>query len=145
MLKSRWLKYCNKNKPWVDEVPNQKADPYEEQRKCIRVVSSTRSIRSSIWGCLAALIMSWVFNFLKKIAIFANKAGISVRHSDLWNTIKSITLINNGSQRFENGDLLWHEKKLCHVSWETRINNSGEMEFWIIKPVTKSKPTISHG
>ncbi len=81
----------------------------------------------------------------KRLPNFANKAGLSFRHNELWNTMKSIIAVNKGSHCFVSVDFLCHEQK-CAIS-------DGKQESIIVlkwisgpyKPVTKSIPSISQG
>ncbi len=45
----------------------------------------------------------------------ANKAGLSIKHNDLWNTIKSIIMINKEIHCFASGDFELHERN-CAMS-----------------------------
>jgi hypothetical protein len=56
----------------------------------------------------------------KRLPNFADKAELSVRHNDLWNTTKSIPMANKDSQCYINGGILGHERKCAIlVEWQT--------------------------
>ena len=42
----------------------------------------------------------------KRLPNFANKAGLSFRHNDVWNTMKSIIVVTKGSRCFVSVDFL---------------------------------------
>jgi acyl carrier protein len=41
---------------------------------------------------------------LSNLKTFANKAGLLVKHNELWDTIKSIIMISKESHRYASGD-----------------------------------------
>jgi hypothetical protein len=49
----------------------------------------------------------------KRLPKFVNTAGLSFRHNDLWNIMKSITTINEDNRGFviSSGDFSWYERK----------------------------------
>ncbi len=75
MSKHHWLKNCNKNKLWVDEIPFQKVDP------CVAMhnVALTLSIRPSVLRMSSRTHNEFGIQFLPKrlpnLETFAIKAG----------------------------------------------------------------------
>ena len=82
----------------------------------------------------------------QRLPIFANKAGLSFRHNYLWNTMKSISMINKDNHGFISGNFSWYERKcaisdgkqgtIILVKWNSVL---------LVRSVTKSIPIISQG
>ncbi len=80
----------------------------------------------------------------KKIAEFRQQGRVSIKHNDLWNTMKSRTMFNKESRSFVSSDFLWHERK-CAISdgkHKSKIVVEWNSELLVIS-MTKSIPTIS--
>ena len=73
----------------------------------------------------------------KRLPKFANKTGLSIRQKNVWDTMKSLPMVNKESHCFFCGASLWHEKKLYHIcQMANKKTNSGEMEFWTFGKVS---------
>jgi hypothetical protein len=81
----------------------------------------------------------------KRLPNFANKTGLSVRQNDLWNNMKSISIINIERRHFVSGDILWYERKCAILDGKQESIKVVKWNCVPYKPMIKSIPTISQG
>ena len=101
-----WLKYYDKTQPWVNKIPKQKS--YRDVAiqyslyLLIHIFNKSINLRMS-----SSAHNEFGIQFLhKRLPNFDNEAGLSVRYNDLWNTTKSIKVVNKKSHCYISDDFL---------------------------------------